>query len=314
MKHCSRASLTPELLAAILANRESDAEGVVMKVGIGLPSTVVGVSGGLLIEWARRADVHGFSSLGLIDRIAYPNYEVMVTLGALAAVTSTIRLMPAVLLGPTRSAGLLAKQAATVDAVSNGRLTLGLGIGARTDDYAATDSGYHDRGHRFERQLATLKRLWRGEPFSDEVGPIGPTTIQPGGPEILIGAFAPTALARVGRWADGYIGARPPSEMAGTYRAVEEGWRAAGRAGRPRFVSQGSFALGPDAAERGAANVRAYYDYWPERAEVIVRGLLTTPDAIREYVRACEDIGADEVTLNATIAELDQVERLRDAI
>ena len=285
-----------------------------VKIGIGLPSTIVGVSGDVLVEWARRADAHGFSSLGLIDRIAYPNFEVMTTLGAVAAVTRTIRLMPAVLLGPTRSTGLLAKQAATVDALSNGRLTLGLGIGARTDDYAATGSGYRDRGRRFDAQLATLKRLWRGDPFSDEVGPIGPAPVQSGGPELLIGAFAPAALARVGRWADGYIGARPPAEMADTYRLVEEGWRAAGRAGRPRFVSQGSFALGPDAAERGAAHVRAYYAYWPERAEVIVRGLLTTPAAIRDYVRACEEIGADEVSLNATIAELDQIDLLRDAI
>ena len=284
-----------------------------VKIGIGLPTTIVGVSGDLLVEWARQADARGFSSLGLIDRIAYPNYEVMTTLGAAAAVTRTIRLMPAVLLGPTRSTGLLAKQAATVDALSNGRLTLGLGIGARTDDYAATDTGHRDRGRRFDEQLATLKRLWRGEPFSDEAGPIGPAPIQPGGPELLIGAFAPSALARVGRWADGYIGARPPAEMADTYRLVEEGWRAAGRSGRPRLVAQGSFALGPDAAERGAANVRAYYAYWPERAEVIVRNLLTTPEAIRDYVRACEDIGADEVSLNATVADLDQIDRLRDA-
>lgn len=285
-----------------------------MKVGIGLPTTVVGVSGALLVEWARQADALGFSSLGLIDRIAYPNYEVMTTLGAAAAVTSTIRLMPAVLLGPTRSTGLLAKQAATVDALSNGRLTLGLGIGARTDDYAATDSSHRDRGRRFAEQLATLKRLWRGEPFSDEVAPIGPAPVQAGGPELLIGAFAPNALERVGRWADGYIGARPPAEMTDTFRLVEAGWRAAGRAGRPRFVCQGSFALGPDAAERGAVNVRAYYDYWPPRAEVIVQGMLTTPQAIRDYLSACEAIGADEVSLNATIADLDQVERLRDAL
>ena len=285
-----------------------------VKIGIGLPTTIVGVTGDVLVEWARRADACGFSSLGLIDRIAYPNYEVMTTLGAVAAVTRTIRLMPAVLLGPTRSTGLLAKQAATVDALSNGRLTLGLGIGARTDDYAATGAGYRDRGRRFEEQLATLKRLWRGEPFSDEVGTIGPAPVQPGGPELLIGAFSPSALARVGRWADGYIGARPPGEMVETYRLVEDGWRAAGRSGRPRFVAQGSFALGPASAERGAANVRAYYAYWPERAEVIVRTLLTTPEAIRDYVRACEDIGADEVSLNATIAELDQIQLLREAI
>ena len=102
--------------------------------------------------------------------------------------------------------------------------------------------------------------------------------------------------------------------MAATFRQVEDGWRAAGRAGRPRFVCQGSFALGPDATERGAANVRAYYAYWPARAEIIVQGLLTTPRTIRDYLAACEALGADEVSLNATVAELEQVERLRDAV
>ncbi|MDP8923703.1 MAG: LLM class flavin-dependent oxidoreductase, partial [Chloroflexota bacterium] len=58
---------------------------------------------------------------------------------------------------------------------------------------------------------------------------------------------------------------------------------------------------------------RAYYAYWPARAEVIVQGLLTTPQAIRDYVAACAALGADEVSLNATVADLDQVERLRDA-
>jgi alkanesulfonate monooxygenase SsuD/methylene tetrahydromethanopterin reductase-like flavin-dependent oxidoreductase (luciferase family) len=286
----------------------------VVRIGIGLPTTMEGVPADLLLDWARRADASGFSSLSFIDRIAYSNYEVMTTLGAIAAVTSQIRLMPAVVLGTTRSTGLLAKQAATVDRLSNGRLSLGLGIGARLDDYEAVELTYGDRGRRFDRQLSTLKRLWRGEPFSETVGPIGPPPVQPGGPEILIGAFAPSALARVGRYADGYIGVRTPADMAACYRHVEEGWRAVGRPGRPRFVGLSAFALGPDAAERGERSVRAYYAYWPERVDFIARSTLTTPSAVREFVGACEAIGVDEVLLNPTIAELDQIERLREIV
>ena len=285
-----------------------------MKIGIGVPTTIEGVSGDLLLEWARRADAGGFSSLSFIDRIAYSNYEVMTTLGAMAAVTSRIRLLPAVILGTTRSTGLLAKQASTVDRLSNGRLSLGLGIGARPEDYEAVELGFRDRGRRFDRQLGTLKRLWRGEPFSETVGPIGPPPVQPGGPEILIGAFAPSALTRVGQYADGYIGVRTPADMAACFRHVEEGWRAAGRTGRPRFVALNAFALGPDAEERGQASVRAYYAYWTERVDVIARGTLTTPAAIREFVGACEAIGVEEVLLNPTIADLDQVERLREVV
>ncbi|MGE3268549.1 MAG: LLM class flavin-dependent oxidoreductase [Chloroflexota bacterium] len=285
-----------------------------MKIGIGVPTTIPGVSGDLLLEWARRADASGFSSLSFIDRIAYDNYEVMTTLAAMAAVTTNVRLVPAVILGTTRSAGLLAKQATTVDRLSNGRLSLGLGIGARQSDYDAVDLTYHDRGRRFDEQLATLRRLWRGEPYSESVGPIGPPPVQEGGPELLIGAFAPSALKRVGLYGDGYIGVRTPADMAACYRLVEEGWREAGRTGRPRFLGLGAFALGPDAEERGAVSVRHYYAYWTERVDFIARSTLTTPQAIQDFVRACEDIGVDEVLLNPTIPELDQVARLREVV
>jgi alkanesulfonate monooxygenase SsuD/methylene tetrahydromethanopterin reductase-like flavin-dependent oxidoreductase (luciferase family) len=285
-----------------------------MKIGIGVPTTIEGVTGDLILEWARRAEGAGFRSLSFIDRVAHSNYEVMTTLGAVAAVTSTIRLLPAVILGTTRSTGLLAKQALTVDNLSNGRLSLGLGIGHRPADYDAVELGFRDRGRRFDEQLGTLRRLFRGEPFSESVGPIGPPPVQAGGPEILIGAFAPSALKRVGQYADGYIGVRTPSDIAACYRHVLDGWKAAGRSGRPRLVALNAFALGPDAAERGELSVRAYYAYWPERVDFIAQSTLTTPEAIREFVRACEEIGVEEVLLNPTIAELDQVERLREIV
>lgn len=285
-----------------------------LKVGIGLPTTIVGVSGSLLVEWAKRADAQGFSSLSLIDRIAYPNFEVMTMLGAAAAVTSQIRLMPSVLLAPTRSPGLLAKQAATVDAISGGRVTLGLGIGGRAEDYIATGLTYHDRGRRFEEQLGTMKRLWRGEPFSEEAGPIGPPPARAGGPELLIGAHSPAAITRVGRWADGYVGSRGLSELGEKFRQAEASWQAAGRPGRPRLVSLGNFALGPGAAEIGAANVSAYYSFAPERVPGLVAGIVTTPEQVREYLRRAEEIGADEVSFSATVPDLEQIERLREAL
>lgn len=285
-----------------------------MKIGIGVPTTIEGVAGDLILEWARRADAAGFSSLSFIDRVAHSNYEVMTTLGAVAAVTSTIRLLPAVILGTTRSTGLLAKQALTVDNLSNGRLSLGLGIGHRQADYDAVELGFRDRGRRFDHQLETLKRLFRGEPFSASVGPIGPPPVQVGGPELLIGAFAPSALKRVGQYADGYIGVRTPSDIAACYRHVLDGWNAAGRSGRPRLVALNAFALGPNAAERGERSVRTYYAYWSERVDFIAQSTLTTPEAIRAFVGACEEIGVEEVLLNPTIADLDQVERLREIV
>src|ERR671933_208143 len=113
-----------------------------MDIGIGLPATIPGTSGSLVLDWAKRADSGPFSSLGIIDRLVYPNYEPLITLAAAAAVSSRVRLMSTVLIGPLRPSGLLAKQAAPIDALSGGRLTLGLGVGAREDDFRAAPASW----------------------------------------------------------------------------------------------------------------------------------------------------------------------------
>ncbi|MFN8455737.1 MAG: LLM class flavin-dependent oxidoreductase [Anaerolineae bacterium] len=130
-----------------------------MQIGISLPTTKPDVADSWFLEWARRAEAGPFSSLGIIDRLAYVNYEPLVTLAAAAAVTQRIRLMSTIVIAPLRHAAILAKQAATLDALSGGRFTLGLGIGRREDDYQAADALFQTRGRRFEEQLALMKRI-----------------------------------------------------------------------------------------------------------------------------------------------------------
>ena len=101
-----------------------------MDIGIGLPNPVPGTPGRTLVEWARRAEERGFSSLATIDRIAYPSYESLISLAAVAAATERIGLLTNVLLGPTRNPVLLAKEAASVDQISGGRL-VGVASGPR---------------------------------------------------------------------------------------------------------------------------------------------------------------------------------------
>src|SRR5213080_2222198 len=107
-----------------------------MDIAIGLNATIPGVEGHQLLEWARRSEGRGFSSLGTIDRIVYPSHEPLVALAAAGAVTERIRLATTILLAPTRANGaLLAKQAATLDVLSGGRLVLGVAVGRRDDDF-----------------------------------------------------------------------------------------------------------------------------------------------------------------------------------
>src|SRR5207244_9453668 len=174
-------------------------EEATMKIGIGHPGTIPGVKGQLILDWAKRADAGPFSSLGSLDRLVYPNYDALITLTAVAAVTQRIRLMTTVLLVPLHNAGILAKQTASLDALSGGRLTLGVGVGGREDDFRAAPASFHDRGKRFEEQLDTMKRIWSGQPLAADIGPIGPSPVQQGGPELLIGGYALHAIQRDGR-------------------------------------------------------------------------------------------------------------------
>jgi alkanesulfonate monooxygenase SsuD/methylene tetrahydromethanopterin reductase-like flavin-dependent oxidoreductase (luciferase family) len=286
-----------------------------MDIAIGLPATIPGTKGSLVLDWAKRADPGPFSSLGILDRLVYPNYEPLITLAAAAAVTERVRLMTTVLITPLRRAGMLAKQAATIDALSGGRLTLGLGVGAREDDFHFAPASFHDRGRRFEEQLELMKRVWSGQPVSDEVGPVGPPPAQAGGPELLIGGYTPVSIQRVGRWGDGFIsgGVRDPEQVRQLFDLAEESWRTEGREGKPRLVASLYYALGPN-ADRGGDYIRDYYSYFGPGADDMARSIPSTQEALDNLIRGLGEVGADEVVCWPTVAELDQVDLLAELV
>ncbi|GGT27290.1 LLM class flavin-dependent oxidoreductase [Nonomuraea spiralis] len=281
-----------------------------MNVGLGLPIA----DPALLLDWAARADAGPFSTLGLLDRLVYDNPEPLVTLAVLAGATSRVRLQTEVLLPPLRETALLAKQAATLDRLSGGRLVLGLGVGGRADDHAAAGTGLRTRGRRMDEQLPVLRRLWSGGPFSDEAGPVGPAPARPGGPELLFGGFKPVALERVARWGDGFLAAAPPAWVGPLFDAVRTSWKEHGREGAPRLVSQITVALGPDEViEDARASMGAYYAT-SGASDYMLSGLHTTPAAIRDALARLRDLGADEVMLYCWGRDPGQADRLADLV
>ena len=286
-----------------------------MKVGIGLPSTIPGIRSDLILEWARRAEAGPFSSLGVIDRLVYPSHEALLSLAAVASITHRVRLVTSVIQAPLRNAGILAKQAATLDALSGGRLTLGLGVGQRRDDFQAAPAALQARGKRFEEQLALMKKIWSGQALGDGVGQVGPAPVRPGGPELLIGGRVPAALRRVGNWADGYVGAQTePAGLRQFYDLVEESWRDAGRTGKPRYVGLFYFALTPDAPEQTAAYLTSYYGYMGPGVEHFIRLGLSSPEKVKDAMRDYDNIGMDEALLFPCVPDLDEVDRLADLV
>ncbi len=285
-----------------------------MKVGIGVPASA-GMPGEMVLDWARKAEAGPFSSLAAIDRLVYGNYEPLTILAAAAGATQRIRLMASVLLAPLRNGGVLAKQTASLDAISGGRLTLGVGVGGREEDYLAAPASFRTRGRRLDEQLALMKRIWAGEPVGEGIGPVGPPPAQPVGPEVLIGAYAPAALRRVSQWADGFLGAvLPPDLMQQMFDGVQDAWRGAGRSGEPRLVAGRYYRLGPNSQEPGEAYIRDFFGFGGDRAEQLVQSILSTPEAVKEAMRAYEAIGADEFILWPTVADFGQIDRLADAI
>jgi alkanesulfonate monooxygenase SsuD/methylene tetrahydromethanopterin reductase-like flavin-dependent oxidoreductase (luciferase family) len=275
-----------------------------MKIGIGLPVDDPDV----LLEWAVHADAGPFSTLGLLDRLVWHNPEPLVTLAALAGITNRIRLQTEVLLAPLRGTALLAKQVATLDRLSRGRFTLGLGIGGRADDHAAAGVDLRNRGRRLDEQLVRMRELWTG------ATPIGPALASRGGPELLFGAFRPAALARVARFGDGLLCAAPSSWAGDLFRAVERDWAEHGRRGRPRLVAQVNVALGPDGVVDAARTAMGAYYGFTGSADRMPAGLLTTPERVRDAVRAYADLGADEVVLYCWATDVAQVDRMADLV
>jgi alkanesulfonate monooxygenase SsuD/methylene tetrahydromethanopterin reductase-like flavin-dependent oxidoreductase (luciferase family) len=274
-----------------------------MRVGIGLPNGIPGTPGELVVEWAARAEAGPFTSVGVIDRLAYDAHEPLACLAAAAALTTRLRLVSMVVIAPLRATGTLASESATIDSLSGGRLTLGLAVGARTDDYRAAGIDHRGRGARFEEQLGQLRDLWESRP--------GPKA----SPELLVGGGSDAAFARVGRYADGYVhGGGPPRAFSRAAERARTAWTDLGRPGSPVLWGQSYFALGEDAVARGREYMRDYYAFTGPFAEKIVEGLLTTPQQIAAQVRGYAEAGCDELVLLPTLAEPVQVERLADVV
>jgi alkanesulfonate monooxygenase SsuD/methylene tetrahydromethanopterin reductase-like flavin-dependent oxidoreductase (luciferase family) len=272
------------------------------------------VEAGQILDWARAADQQGFASLGIIDRLVYGNQEPLVTLAAVAGVTERVRLVTSILLAPLRTnAALLAKQAATIDHLSGGRLVLGMAVGGRQDGYQASGLELSDRGRRFDALLEELRRIWSGEPrgFAGAIGPTPP----PGRPTVVIGGNSPQSFQRLGRWGDGWIaGGGPPAWFAQGAAQARSAWSRHGRDGAPRLAALAYAALGPDARDHADRYLRDYYAFLGPAAEQIAAGALTDPQALRDTVAQFEQAGCDELILFPCNPDPGQVGLLADAV
>lgn len=284
-----------------------------MDVGIGLPNTVPGTTGKQLTEWARAAEAAGFSTLGTIDRIAYPNLEPLVALGAAAAVTEKIRLATTILIAPMRvNAAELAKQAATVHKLSDGRLVLGIAVGGREDDYSVSDVDFASRGKAFEPMLAELKRLWADS--GSGAGAVGPD-VSESPPRLIVGGSIDATFRRAAEFGEGWImGGGTPEMFADGKAKTEAAWAEAGCDGKPRTMALCYFALGDGAVDAARSYLSDYYAFLGEYAEQIVAGAATDEETVRQYVHGFSEAGCDELVIFPCSSDPEQVKLLAGSV
>jgi alkanesulfonate monooxygenase SsuD/methylene tetrahydromethanopterin reductase-like flavin-dependent oxidoreductase (luciferase family) len=282
-----------------------------MRIATGLPNQVRNMRPAVLPAWARQAEDAGFTSLATVGRNAYPGVSDTVALAAAAAVTSRIELVSGVLLGPVWPGTLLAKELAGIDGVSNGRLTVGLAVGLRPDDFVAEGYGAAGRGKRFDQDLARFREVWSGEPVGGGSNPAVPAGTRQ--LPMLFGGTAPAAMERMARWGEGYIGGAPSAPMAAPFfDAARDAWSRAGRDGSPRLVALVYYALGD--GEQGRKNVHDYYSFSGDFAGLMASAVCDTPQKVREAVASFEGIGADDLIFNTGTDDIDDIKRLADIV
>jgi alkanesulfonate monooxygenase SsuD/methylene tetrahydromethanopterin reductase-like flavin-dependent oxidoreductase (luciferase family) len=289
-----------------------------MKLGVylptGLPSNLTGKQ---VIEWARLADQAGFHVLATFDRPNYDAWEGISTLAGMATVTNRIRLSSMTVQLPTRNEVLVAKQAAVIDRLSEGRFELGISVGGRRDDYEALGARWEDRFDRFERQVVTIRDIWsKARASTEQDGVLGPAPLQEPGPPIWIGGYAPTAVERAIALADGFCfgGNKFPPDIAAD---IDDIRTRASRLGKERFVISSMLyvAIGEERAA-GDKMWRQLSRYYRENlgGEPKDWGVYGPVEAIAEVVRGYADSGLDVLILAPQIKDLGQLEVIAESV
>jgi probable F420-dependent oxidoreductase len=275
-----------------------------MDYGLCLPNFPSGASPEGIDAAAEVAERIGMSTVWTTDHVLVPGdaaadygriYEAILTLAWVGARHARVRLATSVIVVPQRNAILLAKELATLDSLSGGRVTAGVGIGWHAGEFANLGEGdrFHVRGAYLDETIRLWRHLWSGstEPFAGRFHPLddfafAPLPVQQPLP-IVIGGRAEPALRRAGALADGYhSSATSPASYATRIPIIAAAAEAAGRP-TPALSARVRVEFG-DVTSDGYA----------------MRG---EPDAIAEQVRAWAAIGVEHLALNFVTTDADEV-------
>src|SRR5215211_7746227 len=262
-------------------------------------------------QWAADSERAGFAAVGVIDRLVYDNLEPLTALAAAAARTERVELFTTVLnVGWRNNSFLLAKQMASVEQISGGRLTAGLGLGGWPEDYVASQVPETGKAALWESTLATMRQVWAGE-MSGQGGPM--PELPKGRPTLLFGGLVPAAHKRATTQGQGWVAPLMGLSMLQEgAAAVRQLWKEAGRPGQPRIATGRYFGFGENADTIADEYLRHYYS--DEFFHIPRADTLTTPDHLRAELQALQAAGATDVLLYPTSGGLEQIGLLAEAL
>jgi alkanesulfonate monooxygenase SsuD/methylene tetrahydromethanopterin reductase-like flavin-dependent oxidoreductase (luciferase family) len=293
-----------------------------MRVGMTLPVMEPDLwerGAATLEDWARAIDDGPFSSLCFGERIAFDNPDALTLLGAVSAWTSRARIVLTVVVPQLHETPLLAKALATADQLSSGRLTVGVGVGGREQDYLAAGADLRTQTIKGMRErVLQCRETWAGSGAL----PIGPRPLQRGGPPVLVGTMGPRTLKDASTWADGLAGVTLDLDTvaaADLFALARTSWA---EAHRPAPLITTSFWFALDDGDGSARtqvhrHLRHYLNWLPPSlvdAMAPTTGFAGTPAELREVLKRFEDAGADEVHLIPTGSDVHQVHQLADLV
>lgn len=285
-----------------------------MEVGICLPYMEHDFGREEILAWCRTADDGPWSSLSCGERITGYTLEMRTMLSAAAAVTGRVRIMPSLYVLPMHSAVWAAKEIATLDVISGGRVTLCVGVGGREVDYRAVGASFARRHARMDEQIATMRAVWAGEPPVDGGDEVGPRPVQRSGPPILAGAMGPKAMRRAAEWADGvytFSMGGNADEIRRMLDMADAAWSEAGRSAPPRKLGGFWYSLSDDSENALKSYVHRYLAVFGDAAARSIAKTMTrfTEDGVRDSLEGMRAAGCDEVVLSPCTADRTEIER-----
>lgn len=289
-----------------------------LQVGVALPQMAEGLDRERVRQWCRGIDEGPFSSISAGERITFHNLEGLTLCAAAATLTERVRVFVNVAVLPWHRPALIAKQLATLDVLSGGRVDVAVGVGGRPQDYRALGVNPAGRYQRLDDDVHELRRLWAGGE-ADDGEPVGPSPLQRGGPPILASSMGPKSMARAATWADGvslFALLADATDIDRSFRAVERAWVDAGRADRPRLVTGAFVVLGEDAKARLREFTYRYLEVFsPQVARSVADAIPThTPERVRELIDAVAAAGGDELVLVPGTTEPACLDHLADVV